>query len=905
MSSGKNKKKPVPNNILPVSENVSPGAKTQVADERDFLLREELLRWVFSICCSLFVYWVIAFVIQKVYHPDTSAALAEAKRLLIEPEAARPEPMEAMLFRVGVVVITLGLLGFYSVFSKLAFIKDLAKKPTATVISLIPVVILMGMIWFDFTAQNPFVKDGGEIPQNSRDFVGKTNFDFYFDGFFIGKYLLLYTFILVPALGALFFLGVKKYNWEGNKTFKISSSLVGYGVFGAVVIAAVGMSVFYFPYAFETKYNFNAVYYSMTQVYSGLPMLVNNFSSTYGLYPHFLNVIFSVIGLSVLKFTLIMSILLGLSFIGNFYVLRKFVDNNIILFLGVLSVIFFPFLNFKFGQNFDCNFAFYPVRYIIPSTLIFLATVYFNKRSQIIYWFTTVLQAFFVLWNPEIGIISYLCWLAVNTFTDFYTTDGKIAVKKIAIHWLAGIGMLFVAFYAYKLIIAVAYGSSPDLSSLFSTITVFGKLGANLLPMSLVHPWNIVALVIVLGMTYSISKWYKKDINPKASMVFLLSALSVGFFTYFQGRSHNWQLAQSSGMTLMLLTILGDQLWSVIKVKKDLALNAFFVAFLFVISFSFFSVVAGTDRISELVNQDDDKAKQQEEQIRIESNSEFLKKNSKDREKILVFTARQYQCLYFDGNTRKAAFNPGLGDMFLNSDLDRLTKEISDSSFNIFIEPAFCNYYFLNRPFAAVAATYQVKDTNKTMALLVKRKDKLPTQAFFDRAGQVIYKKYTADTAGINARINDGAGMNGVNLASEFSVEVLFKPQRQIYQYATLVGNMNDSSGFIIANIINSPNYFFGINGKGTGAAIAGDDWSYCVMNVYPDRMEVYVNGALASTFPLPKPFKNSPEKLFTGNLGFMRYYIGPIAEVSITNKATDKGQIASTWESIRQSISK
>ena len=906
MSSGKNRKKPlvnntVPNQPTPATATVAKPRPEKVAREDDPVLKEQVLNWILSICCTIFVYWCVAHIVVRVYHPDISSALAEAQKVLIEPAGVRPEPLEAMLFRVGVLVITFGLLGFYSLFSKMKVIKDIAARPVFLIISLIPIAFLLFMIWMDFTAQNPFVKDGGDMIQNSRDYVGRTNFDFFFDGFFLGNYLMLYTFILVPALACLFFFGIRKFNWEENKVFNTVTSVIGYLVVGGTIIACVAMSIFYFPYAYENKYDFNAVYYSMTQVNAGLPILVNGFKTTYGLYPHFLNLIFSITGLNVLKFSAVMGILIGLAFTANLFSLKRFVNNKVILFLGMMTVIFFPFLNYKFGQNFDCNFAFYPIRYIVPSTLIFLSTQYFNKRSQLLYWATTVIQAFFVLWNPEIGLVCFLSWMAVNTYADFYTPENKVSIKKIAIHWVAGFAILIGAFYIYKLLIFAAYGVAPDFSLLFSTIAVFAKVGSSMLPMKLVHPWNIVVIIIMLGMVYAISKWYKKEMTPKASMVFLLSVLSVGFFVYFQGRSHNWQLAQSSCMSLILLTILGDELWSLAKRKNVLFLNALFVIFLFVISFSFFSVVSGKERVSELVSQEDDKTKQQDEQNRIESNNEFILKNSKPKEEIYVFTVRQIQGLYFDGNKRKAAFNPGLGDFFLNTDLDKLVNQMRDSSFSVFLEPNFAAYYFLTRPFSAMAATYDVKDTNKSMALLVKRKTRLPTQAFFNHPEQqVFYRKYTDDTTGINARISDGAGQPAVNLTPEFSAQVLFRPQRQIYPYATLMGDMNDSSGFIMANILNSPNYFFGINGKGTGAAIPGNDWAYVVMNVFPDHFEVYVNGVMASAFPLPKPFKPSPEKLFVGNLGFMRFYIGQISEVAITNRATDKAAIQATWESIK-----
>ena len=900
MSSQKNKKKPVLSNTpqqLPVSEPVDAIA----TNEDQLALQEEIIRWILSIFCALGVYLLVANIIKSVYHPDINVLLQDAQKLLLEPGGVKPEPVEAMLFRSGVVVILLSLLAFYTLFSKAQFIKNMAQKQTFLVISGICVVVIAAMIWLDFSALNPFFSADGSQAQNARDMTGRTNFDFYFGGFFLGKYLLFYTFILVPLIACLFFLGIKKYHWENNKLFNKSTNIIGYAVFGGVVLASVAMSVFYFPYAFETKYNFNAVYYSMTQVNAGSPMLVHGFSNTYGLYPEFLNIIFHFIGLSVLKFTSVMAILIGLAFITNFYALRQFVSNNVILFLGVLTVIFFPFLDFKYGQNFDCNFALYPIRYIIPSTLIFLATLYFNKRSQIVYWTTFVVSAFLALWNPEIGLVGYISWILVNVFFDFYSPEGKINGKKILSHLGIGVGVIVLVFYSYKLLILAIYGASPDLGTLFSTIQVFGKVGFDMLPMSLVHPWNITALILILSFVYAISKWYKKEITPKVALIFMVSFLGLGFFAYFQGRSHNWQLAQSSSMCLILLTLMGDDLWKIVKKTNILFLNALFVIFLFLISFSIFEIVFNVDRINQLVSQEDDKTKQQEEQTRIENNNDFIQKNSKEGEKIYVFTARQYQGLYFDGNKRVSAFNPGLGELFLISDRARLEQEISDSAFSVFIEPAISNLFYMARPFACMAASYEFKGVNQSMVMLEKRKTKIPQKAFFENTSATIFhRKYSDDTTGIRLRANDAEGTTPVNLGTTFSVEILFNSKTQIYQYASLVGNMNDSSGFVIANIINSPNYFFGINGKGFAAPIPNNEWVYCVMNVYPDHIEVYSNGNLVGTLPLAQPIRRSPEKLFIGNVGFMRYYIGAISEVAINTTVKDKGQVQATWDAIK-----
>ena len=908
MSSKKNKKQPV-GAEKPVAHGSFAGNNAATAPTEDNAagLKEETLRWIFAILGSLIIYWVVAALIQRVYHPDIKAMIKLADEVSFSG-GARPEPVESLLFRAGVVTFALGILGFYFIFNKTDVVKKLASGSFFTPFGSMCVAAIIGMMYFDFSADNPFAAGGPEQAQNSRDLIAsKTNFAFYFDGIFLGNYLLLYTVILVPLLLCIFYIGIKKYRWETNPTFNKVVTGVAYTVLGGTVLAITSTSTFEFPYSFENKYDFNSVFYSMTQVYAGVPMLVNGFTNTYGLYPQFLNPIFQVVGLSILKFSFIMSVLLGVSFLLNFLFLRKYVQNKVIWFFGCCSIIFFPYLNNRIVTGYDSFFAFYPIRYIIPSVLVFPAALYLNKRSQVIYWSVMISMSFFVLWNPEIGMVSFLSWLAFNSYNDFYTPDGKIAWKKMLLHWVFGAASIAVAFGVYKVVIFACYGTWPDLGLLFTFISHIGALGFNLLPMVLVHPWNVIVLIIILGFTYAITSWYKKEITPKASIIFLVSVISLGTFVYFQGRSHNWTLSTSSGFSFFLLTLLGDELWQKIKDKgmSILPLHLLFGLFVFVIAISGFELVYSSKRLSELMSQEEYKEKGEAEQKQINSNQDYILAHSHEKEKIYVFTAMQYQNLYFQGK-RRSAFNPGQMDLSLNSDLVKWEREIIDSSFTAFIEPSVSNFGFYARPFAAYAACYEVTGVNTSMYMLNKRKMRLPAQSFFTAGDDVVmHKKYTDDTASITARIVDGVRAKPSTINTSFSVELLFYPSMQMYNYATLVGNMADSSGFVIGNIINTPNYLFGINGRGVGVKVAEHQWVYCVMNVYPDHFEVYQNGTLSGTFPLATPMRQSTQNLQVGNGGLFRNYIGAIAEVEVHNKPIDKGQVEHTWSEIQQGITK
>lgn len=865
-----------------------------VRNEETIKLNTETLYWIFSIISGLIIYYIVAQLIQSSFHPDVESILKFGKEISFV-NSARPEPMEALLFRAGVVTMILCILIFYYIFSKIEIVKNLAQKSFYTYFSSGCFIILVYIIYSSFAANNPFAAGGPEQPQNSRDMVGKSNFQFFFDGLFLGDFILVYTFFLLPLIALIFYLGYKKNNFEDNKIYNKAINIVSYGILGLVLLAIFSMNTFQFPYSFENKYDFNAVYYSVTQVYSGLPMLVDGFSNTYGLYPQFLNPIFKLIGLNITKFTFVMSLLLTATYIFNFVFLRKYVSNKLLWFFGCCSILFFPYFDFKLTTAFDSTFSFFPIRYLIPGTLVFLVSLYLNKQSQIIYWITNIVMGFFILWNPEIGIVSYLSWVAFNLYNDFYTMEGKIAFIKLLLHIIYSVISVVFAFLFYKFIVYIFYGVTPNFDILFTFMNQFGKAGFGLLPMVLMHPWNITAIITILGFTYSIVKWYKKEITPKASVILLVSVLSLGLLFYFQGRSHNWPFAISSIYTFVLLTLLGNELWDKIKDKgiNVISLHFLFIIFLFIISFSFFEIVFNAKKINELISQDEYKDKQADEQKRLSGNIDFIKNNTKEKERIYVFTAMQYQCLYFDGNMRMSAFNPGEMDMSFNSDVIKLQHRILDSSYNAFIEPAYCSLPFIQKPMCTFGAVYNVAKSNQSIFMLEKRKTKIPTTAFFDKGDDIlITKKYNDDTSGIKSRIIDATGIKQIVLNSEFSVEVLFYSSPQAFPFATLAGNMNDSSGFIIANIVNTPNYFFGINGKGTGAPVPVNEWVYCALNVFPNHLSVYINGNLATEMPLASPIRQSAEKLTFGNMGFLRNFIGAISEIAIHNKAIDLQQI-------------
>jgi len=865
-------------------------------------LKEEYLRWVLSVLGGVLLYLPAVFLIEKCYHPDIAGRLAYAEKILIAYPSALPEPMEAMLFRVAIVIIFTGMLLCYTWLRNSAWIKDMAKSPYYLVVSVCSLLCATVLIYFDFAALTLYPDT-----RNGQPLADQTNFAFYFDGLFFGKYIWLYALVLFPLIAGLFFIAFRKYRWDEKKAYRRIVAGIGYTFAAALLLAIVLMNTCSFPYTWQNKTDFNAVYYSVTQVYAGLPMLVDGFTDTYGLYPHFLVPIFHVTGLSIFKFSLAMALLTALAFVFNFIFLRRLIRNKVILFSGFFTMVFFSYLNMRLLTPFDSVFAYYPIRYIIPSTLSLLAPIYFTKRAVKLYWFISLLMACFVLWNPEFGVVCYGSWVLANVYHDWYNEEGNVQVRKILSHLAYGIGVIIGVFYAWKLIIYICYGAWPEMSLLFSTIAIFENVGVNLLPMSLVHPWNIMGLILCLGFLYAIAKWSRRQSTPMATTILLVSLIGLGSFFYFQGRSTNWGFSSCSGYCIMLLTILGDKLWQKIKTENVFPLNALFAVFLFIVSFSFFETALDGNKIYALIYQEDVKAEQALEQTNFEGNKEYFLNNTAEKEKVHIITTRKYQSLYIDGSKRKNALNPGLEDMFLDTDLARLEQNLRDSSFDVFIEPNnLFKMQYLGRCLEIIGASYQHADDYGSMYLLKKRNTPIPPQTFFTNTDAVvIHRKYTGDTTGINSRVRDAEGTNVIALNNEFSIEVLFYPGVQLFPYAAVIGNDSDKLGFVLCKQLFSPNYLFEINNTSFPFPVPFNKWIYLVANVFPDHADVYENGSLVTTYPLSTPVRQSAARLCIGNLGYMHYFLGVISEVALANKATGLEQLQQTWGKIDQAVNK
>lgn len=886
--------KPVPQKEENADANV---ASANIVDTR-----MEVARWLLTIFCSVAVYWCIASVIISLYHPDVAAIKKAADKMFFDVGIVRPEPVEGLLFKVAVISLFPMVSGFYFLFLKVPAIARVFSGKAYGVFVGTFILSVLVLTWLTFTSGNPFCPANGSWlrQENNRDFC-VTNFDFYFKGLFLENRMWLYTLLVVPLVSLLFMHGFRSKEWHKQKWFRWALTLLGYPIVVYTVFAIVVMHSFSFPHTAENKFDFNSVYYSMTQVYAGVPLLVDKYMDTYGLYPHFLLPIFKAIGLSIFKFSFVMSLLLAGSFLLNYLFLRSFVRNKLILLLGISSVIFFPFLNFKLLTIFDCIFALYPIRYIVPSVIIFLAGRYFLNPSQKWYYGIFILAAALVLWNPEIGLVCFLSWTSVLCYFDVFNSDGNLQVRRVALHLATALVTIVSVFLSFKVIIRVAYGSWPDLSLMFATAKYFGIFGVGCLPMKLLHPWNLSVIVLLIGFVYSISSLVKRSVTVRSTIVLLVSLVGVGYFAYYQGRSHNSNFALSSAFSWVLLVLLADDTWRLLCRTGNSVFYAAFVICLFFLTFSWVELLADVKVTTSLMYQQQDEQLSRVEQNQLEAETDFVNANSAEGEKIFVFTVKKYQCLLFDGHKRVSGFNPGLMETFLRSDLHRMERMMVDSSFKIFASRSMRLYDYFQPLAATIAAVYEVVKVSHMLAVLEKKDRAMPSGEFFtSRPGSLIHRRYGNDSAGIARRVADADSVRFIRPDSSFSVEALFFSSQQCMESPVIIGNVVDSFGFSVGKMPGRDDvYYCAINNRGMMVQVPYNSWVYLVANFTPGFVEVFVNGRfVARQANIPKaPICKGP--LRVGAFKNYNFFVGAIGEVAVSNSLVSQEVVLDTWADI------
>jgi hypothetical protein len=311
--------------------------------------------------------------------------------------------------------------------------------------------------------------------------------------------------------------------------------------------------------------HFSAVFTPVVQVHHGKDLLIDC-TNQYGLYPHFLEPIFAWVGLSVWKFTIVMGLLLAVSYAVLWLFLSQALRYSLTAFIGFLALVSNTWFYFVRASSGDFNlyidpyFQYFPIRMLFPASLVFLAWLYFQHGGRWLYWGTMVFLAAGVLWNIDAGLPTFAAWLCGLSFAEFFANDWRTRIGKIVGHACAGAVAVAGVFGVYSAVMYARHGSLPHYGQLVHYQKLFYLSGFYMLPMRFPRPWVLVILVYLAGLTCAAFALLAKRDTVRAKMYFLLSVLGAGLFAYYQGRSHPFVLVLVWWPCFLLLALFLDEL---------------------------------------------------------------------------------------------------------------------------------------------------------------------------------------------------------------------------------------------------------------------------------------------------------------------------------------------------------
>jgi hypothetical protein len=349
---------------------------------------------------------------------------------------------------------------------------------------------------------------------------------------------------------------------------------------------------------------------------------------------------------------------------------------------------------------------------------LFFAQYYLEKKSRVISLAALLFLAFGIFWNPEFGIMTFLAFVIFLCYVELGKSNIMVGIKHCAGHLVAAAVTLFLSAALYSIYIRVAFGSFPDLLELFSTLNVFSIIGFNMLDTPLLHPWNLFAVIYLFGLLYVVAAVVNRVVTEMHAKVFLVIMLGVGSLFYYLGRSHNWNLMVTSVYAFLLLGICADSL--LVMIRKVQVFIVPLMIIMFVLGSSLFQVAFIYGDVRRLFSESESKIRYAAENEMIVADADFIRQNCQVNEKVLILVAEPYQGLYHGLSNTASDFNPGLIDLFLRSDYDRLLSWLSaNSQTKVFFNRD--NFSpFDGRVNSILSSLYHVEKYNGRIALLVK-----------------------------------------------------------------------------------------------------------------------------------------------------------------------------------------
>jgi hypothetical protein len=275
--------------------------------------------------------------------------------------------------------------------------------------------------------------------------------------------------------------------------------------------------------------------------------------------------------------------------------------------------------------------------------------------------------------------------MLLNFYSELEQRKVSEFFKNILWHIIKISSVMTITVLCFYLCVFIFYGRILDLGMLIKATIIFSKYSFGMLPMPLLHPWNLLVLTYITGIGICVRAIVEKNITPWTKNIFLVTIMGIGMLLYYQGRSHDYTLFGPIFYFFILLTLLLDKIISFLKNNRNFLLTFASVLIASVLSLSVILMSINIkDEFVVLKTSVRDIQSYSPMKTFIQTNSNFIKKHANPSEKIIILS--RDSGTYFSKIPNISAFNPGLSELYLKSDYARLEKVINESDVKIFTD---------------------------------------------------------------------------------------------------------------------------------------------------------------------------------------------------------------------------
>jgi hypothetical protein len=689
-------------------------------------------------------------------------------------------------------------------------------------------------------------------------------------------------------------------------------------------------------------YHFDAVFDSVAQVFHGKTLLIQS-GASYGLYAHFLEPVFRVIGLSVGSFTFVMGALLAVAYGCMFLTLVGTIQRATVVWLSAWSVLFGSYL---FFQSFSSEpyFQYRPLRLLFPALLVYAAHRWFVTASGRWLLITNVIVALAPLWNLDSGLACVLAWfgfLFVQAISSKDETPWLTRVARTLRTPLLTLGAVFLVAFVF---LAVRSGRLPDVR-LFYSYQQLVLLGYSLIPMPHIHPWNVVILIYGAGLAYGVDRITRGSLQRGSREVLLLSFLGFGLFIYYQGRSADSNLLFVWWPAWMILNLFFASLCRRVEVRWRSArlfrrrdatyarqifsvIGTVDVGFLLLlgVAFSIWSatVPAALDTVVNRTPLFDARPGI------VAHRAEEAKTMVHGNERPLVLSGHAGILLNAIGRSQPVDI-PGMAEILMMPEVNRIENWIkSDPRALVLLDNVtFAPVLWSSRIMPVLRSELQPRqisaDCELTMLARPAEAAKVITsplsllRLFGPQTAASVISAYTCRDAAFlqlpSGELSPPTQLGPVTLKVPFTIQFIVKPDAKQGIFAHIIGNHPGRAfdGFVVqqeADHVDSFNFSFGDGARYITPLrfdLAPDRWHWVRIVMTASDARAYVDGSLASQATTPSStFSNSniPVKIGDWPLGGRRF-AGRVLALRIDNSAVADTFTEGEWQRTSQALSK